>query len=111
MNQKLLIDTAELASALQHFADERDWQQFHTARNLMLALTGEVGELAEIFQWQTDAQVLTMRQDDPARYQHLQEEVADVLLYLVRLASVMEIDINRAVSDKIAKNAIKYPAT
>jgi NTP pyrophosphatase (non-canonical NTP hydrolase) len=109
MNRKSLIDATELASTLQHFADQRGWQPFHTARNLMLALTGEVGELAEIFQWQSDEQVAAMRSEDPARYQHLCEEVADVLLYLVRLASVMEIDLNRAVEDKLVKNAIKYP--
>ncbi len=98
-----------MLEALQHFADQRDWQRFHTARNLMLALTGEVGELAEIFQWQTDEQVLNMPVDDPARYQHLQEEVADVLLYLVRLAGVMKIDLDQAVRNKMEKNALKYP--
>lgn len=104
-----LIETAALEAALQRFADERDWQRFHTPRNLMLALTGEVGELAEIFQWLTDEEVARLA-DDPARFTHLQEEVADVLLYLVRLASVMKLDINAAVRDKLQKNAIKYPA-
>lgn len=109
MNQIPLIEVSALLEALQHFADQRNWQRFHTARNLMLALTGEVGELAEIFQWQTDEQVLNMPTDDPARYQHLQEEVADVLLYLVRLAGVMKIDLDQAVRAKMAKNALKYP--
>lgn len=104
-----LIETAALEAALQRFADERHWQRYHTPRNLMLALTGEVGELAEIFQWLTDEEVAQLA-DDPARFTHLQEEVADVLLYLVRLASVMKLDINAAVRDKLQKNAIKYPA-
>jgi NTP pyrophosphatase (non-canonical NTP hydrolase) len=104
-----LIETAALEAALQRFADERDWQRYHTPRNLMLALTGEVGELAEIFQWLTDEEVAQLA-DDPARFTHLQEEVADVLLYLVRLASVMKLDINAAVRDKLQKNAVKYPA-
>ncbi|MBV8046242.1 MAG: nucleotide pyrophosphohydrolase [Paludibacterium sp.] len=111
MNPPHLIEADGLIDALQRFADDRGWQPYHTARNLMLALTGEVGELAEIFQWLNDDQVTAMRQDDPARYQHLQEEVADVLLYLVRLAHVMDIDLNQAVIDKMAKNAVKYPAT
>ncbi|QBJ77991.1 nucleotide pyrophosphohydrolase [Aquitalea sp. USM4] len=109
MAQPPLIETAALEAALQRFADERDWQRFHTPRNLMLALTGEVGELAEIFQWLTDEEVDRLA-DDPARFTHLQEEVADVLLYLVRLASVLKLDINAAVRDKLQKNAIKYPA-
>jgi len=72
-------------------------------------LTGEVGELAEIFQWLSDEEVARLA-EDPVRFTHLQEEVADVLLYLVRLASVMQLDINAAVRDKLAKNAGKYPA-
>lgn len=109
MAEQPLIETAALEAALQRFADERDWQRFHTPRNLMLALTGEVGELAEIFQWLSDEEVARLA-EDPARFTHLQEEVADVLLYLVRLASVMKLDINAAVRDKLAKNARKYPA-
>ena len=109
MNPPRLIDADALIAALQRFADERDWQPFHTPRNLMLALTGEVGELAEIFQWLTDDEAARLA-DDPARYTHLQEEIADVLLYLVRLASVMQVDLNQAVADKLVKNAIKYPA-
>jgi len=109
MTEQPLIETRALEAALQQFADERDWQRFHTPRNLMLALTGEVGELAEIFQWLTDEEVSTLA-EDRARFTHLQEEVADVLLYLVRLASVMQLDINAAVTDKLRKNAAKYPA-
>ncbi|PXX46242.1 nucleotide pyrophosphohydrolase [Aquitalea magnusonii] len=109
MSEQRLIDTTALETALQQFADARDWQRFHTPRNLMLALTGEVGELAEIFQWLTDEEVARLA-DDPARFTHLQEEVADVLLYLVRLASVLQLDLNAAVCDKLQKNAVKYPA-
>lgn len=104
-----LIDAEPLYRALEAFARERDWEPFHTPRNLVLALTGEVGELAEIFQWLTDEQAAKLS-EDPARYRHVQEEIADVLLYLVRLASVLGVDLNRAVIDKIGKNAIKYPA-
>jgi NTP pyrophosphatase (non-canonical NTP hydrolase) len=104
------IDVDNLVTALQRFADERGWQPFHTPRNLMLALTGEVGELAEIFQWLPDDKAARLK-DDPDVYRHLHEELADVLLYLVRLASVLDVDLDRAVADKLVKNAIKYPAT
>ncbi|WP_036665617.1 nucleotide pyrophosphohydrolase [Paludibacterium yongneupense] len=104
------IDVDKLVTALQDFADERGWQPFHTPRNLMLALTGEVGELAEIFQWLTDDKAARLM-DDPAVYEHLHEELADVLLYLVRLASVLGVDLDDAVADKLQKNAVKYPAT
>lgn len=108
MTSPALINVDNLFETLQRFADERDWEQFHTPRNLILALTGEVGELAEIFQWLTDEQAAALRHDE-ARYTHFKEEVADVLLYLMRLAMVMKVDVNQAVTDKIAKNARKYP--
>lgn len=102
-----LLDTSALESRLAEFARERDWDRFHNPRNLILALTGEVGELAEIFQWLTDAQAETIMQGDEA--EHVKQEVADVLLYLMRLAMVLDIDIDAAVRDKIALNAKKYP--
>ncbi|GAA5176743.1 nucleotide pyrophosphohydrolase [Niveibacterium umoris] len=102
-----LIDTAALEARLADFARERDWDRFHNPRNLILALTGEVGELAEIFQWLTDAQAEAIMQGDKA--EHVRQEVADVLLYLMRLAMVLKIDVDAAVRDKIALNAKKYP--
>lgn len=102
-----LIDTAALEARLADFARERDWDRFHNPRNLILALTGEVGELAEIFQWLTDAQAEAVMQGDEA--EHVRQEVADVLLYLMRLAMVLKIDVDAAVRDKIALNAKKYP--
>jgi len=109
MSDSPLLDLAPLSAALQRFADERDWQRFHTPRNLMLALTGEVGELAEIFQWKSDAECAQLA-DDAATWTHLNEELADVLLYLVRLSDVLGVDLDAAVRDKLVKNALKYPA-
>ncbi|WP_434631848.1 nucleotide pyrophosphohydrolase [Chromobacterium sp. CV08] len=109
MKDDTLIDARGLGAALQRFADERDWNRHHTPRNLMLALVGEVGELAEIFQWLDDDAAARLR-DDPARFAHLREEIADVLFYLTRLAMVTGVDLDEAARDKLAKNAIKYPA-
>ncbi len=104
-----LVNVDGLIAAQREFAADRHWQPFHTPRNLMLALTGEVGELAEIFQWKTDAEAAHLAAN-PAEYAHLQEELADVLMYLVRLADVTGVDLNAAVADKLQKNARKYPA-
>jgi len=88
-----------LRDALRAFADERDWDQFHSPRNLAMALSVEAAELLEHYQWQETAR-------DPAK---VREEVADVLLYLVRLADKLDIDLAAAARDKIALNALKYP--
>jgi dCTP diphosphatase len=102
-----LLETAALEARLTEFARERDWDRFHTPRSLILALTGEVGELAEIFQWRTDAESESIMAGDKA--EHVRQEVADVFLYLMRLAMVLGIDLDAAVRDKIAMNARKYP--
>lgn len=104
-----LINVAPLSSALEQFATDRDWAQFHSPKNLVMALTGEIGELTEIFQWMTEAQSLTAG-TDPKTAQAVKEELADVQLYLVRLASVLRVDLNEAVQQKLQKNAEKYPA-
>jgi len=102
-----LIDTQALEARLAEFARERDWDRFHTPRNILLALVGEVGELSEIFQWLTDAQAENIMRTDKA--EHVRQEISDVLLYLMRLAMILEIDIDSAVRNKIAMNAVKYP--
>lgn len=103
-----LVDVDNLSNALARFADERDWAQFHSPKNLVMALTGEVGELNELFQWLTEPQSIEMRDDPPAK-QRVAEELADVLFYLVRTASVLGVDLNQASIDKLAQNASKYP--
>lgn len=103
-----LVDVDSLGQALARFADERDWAQFHSPKNLVMALTGEVGELNELFQWLTEPQSIEMR-DDPVAKQRVAEELADVLFYLVRTASVLGVDLNQAAIDKLAQNATKYP--
>jgi dCTP diphosphatase len=105
------LTLARLRSDLGAFADERDWAQFHTPRNLCLALVGEVGELAETFQWRADADCApglpTWSASDKA---HLGEELSDVLLYVLRLADRCNVDLDAAVLQKLAANRAKYPA-
>ena len=103
-----LVDVVKLAASLQRFADDRDWQQFHSPKNLILALTGEVGELCEIFQWMSDADSVSVAKD-PEIGLAVEDELADVLMYLVRLSSVLGVDLNEAVTRKLASNNQKYP--
>jgi dCTP diphosphatase len=104
-----LLDVSALEAALQRFADARDWNGFHTPRNLVLALTGEVGELAELFQWLTDEQAARIAQE-PATARAVRDELADVLMYLVRLSTVLGVDLDAAVREKLIANGVKYPA-
>lgn len=98
----------ELQAELCRFAKERDWDQFHTPKNLAMALSGEAGELLELFQWLTPEQ----SQRDALSEKMLLEiegEMADVLLYLLRLADKLGIDVIQAARSKIELNAQKYP--
>ena len=98
---------AVLRNALRRFAAERDWGQFHTPKNLAIALSVEASELLEHFQWLTAEQSAAL---DDAALARVREEMADVLLYLVRLADVLGIDLVAAARDKMVLNAKKYPA-
>lgn len=104
-----LVDLRRLEVELQRFADERDWRRFHSPKNLAMALTGEVGELVEIFQWLTEEQSKTVG-DDPVSARAVRDELADVLIYLTRLASVMGVDLDEAVRSKLRSNRERYPA-
>jgi dCTP diphosphatase len=97
----------ELRDALRAFAADRDWDQFHTPANLAIALAVEAGELLEHFQWMAGPQATA---PDPAKLREIESEIADVLIYLVRLADKLEIDLRQAASTKMARNAEKYPA-
>ena len=103
-----LVDVDALTEALVRFTKQRDWGQFHSPKNLVMALAGEVGELSEIFQWMSEAQ---SRQAgvDAATAAHVRDELADVLMYVVMLASELGVDLDGAVRNKLAANALKYP--
>lgn len=96
-----------LRAELAEFARERDWEQFHSPKNLVMALSVEVAELVEHFQWLTEEQSLSL---EPRKRVGVEEELADVLLYLVRIADRLDVDLWRAASRKIAINKEKYPA-
>lgn len=91
------------------FAAERDWDQFHRPRNLLLALVGEVGELAELFQWKPDEEPGPQAWP-PKERAALQEELSDVLIYLVALAARCHVDLPQAVLAKMDTNQRRYPA-
>ena len=106
--ENTLVDIQNLSVALDKFATDRNWEQFHSPKNLILALTGEVGELAEIFQWMGDVEARSAG-ETAASAQAVKDELADVLFYLVRLASVLKVDLNAASTEKLRRNALKYP--
>lgn len=101
-------DLTDLIAALRAFAASRQWEQFHTPKNLAMAITGEVGELVSELQWLTDEQVLGVSLD-PSLHDRLTDEVADVLIYLIRFADVCGIDAVSAAHAKIARNEDRYP--
>ncbi|MBL8859564.1 MAG: nucleotide pyrophosphohydrolase [Planctomycetes bacterium] len=95
-----------LAHQLDQFAQERDWQQFHSPKNLAAALAVEAGELLEHFQWLTESQSRELVRD---KREAVSAELADVLLYLIQLASALDIDPIAAAQAKLKHNALKYP--
>lgn len=101
------MDLVQLRARLRQFASERDWDQFHSPKNLAMALSVEVAELVEHFQWLSEE----ASRDTPETTKGLlAEEIADVQIYLVRLADKLEIDILAAAEAKMASNELKYPA-
>jgi NTP pyrophosphatase (non-canonical NTP hydrolase) len=101
------LDIAALQERLRRFAAERDWEQFHSPKNLAMALCVEAAELVEIFQWLTEAQSADL--DAPTRAA-VADEIADIQIYLALLADRLDIEVASAVDHKMAVNARKYPA-
>lgn len=96
-----------LTEDIRQFAEERDWNQFHSPKNLSMALAVEASEIMEIFQWLTQEQSKTLPEEKMAE---LKDELADVTIYLIRLADKLGVDLFSAAEAKIAKNYEKYPA-
>ena len=100
------MDIKSIQQQLADFADDRDWDQFHNPKNLAMALSVEASEIVEIFQWLTTKQSEAVMQSDEAT--HVEEEMADILIYLLRMADRLNIDLDSAVSAKIIKNSKKH---
>ncbi len=102
-------DLEALRDRMRQFTTERDWGGFHDPKSVLLALVGEVGELAELFQWLPAADAAKLGRLEPL-HTRASEEMSDVLLYLVRLADVLDVDLAAAASAKLADAARRYPA-
>lgn len=100
-------DLDDLKARLRAFVEERDWDQFHSPKNLAMALAVESAELLEIFQWLTEAESAVL---DEKRRARVEAELADILIYLVRVADRLDVDLLAAASGKLEGNARKYPA-
>jgi NTP pyrophosphatase (non-canonical NTP hydrolase) len=96
-----------LATEIKKFADARDWEQFHTPKNLSMAVAGEAGELVAEFQWLT-AEQSTRSNMSHDKLKDVELEIADVAIYLIRLADVLDIDISEVVRKKLAINGSRF---
>ncbi len=94
-----MTDLKELKNIIDDFAKERDWEKYHTPSNLAKSISIEASELLECFQWSEEGNI-----------EDIKEELADVMNYCIRLASVLDLDIKQIILDKIEKNALKYPS-
>ena len=108
LSVKPLIEVSALGEALAAFAAARNWDRYHSPKNLAMALSGEVGELSEIFQWLSEDASRSVAKT-PETATAVRDELADVMIYLVRLANVLGVDLNDAVTQKLKKNAENYP--
>lgn len=104
-----MSELEDLQTRFREFARERDWEQFHDPRSLILALVGEVGELAELFQWPRP-QIGEATDDSSELNRRASEEISDVLLYLIRLADVLNIDLLRSAQEKLSAAEKRFPA-
>lgn len=103
-----MSDLTRLRDGMRSFTEERGWEHHHDPKSLLLALVGEVGELSELLQWLPADTAAELASSGPLR-QQVSDEIADVLLYLVRLADVLDIALADAAWDKLARSAAKYP--
>lgn len=103
----IMDELQQLKLRLREFAAARDWDQFHSPKNLSMALIAEAAELVEHFQWLTEAQSAHL---NAAKLAEVEAELADILVYLIRTADKLDIDLIAAAEKKIAHNEVKYPA-
>ena len=102
-----MIDEQKLQQILRDFANDRDWEQFHSPRNLISALNVEAGELLELFQWESKNHVVDV--NNPETRGKVEDEIADVFIYLLRIADKLDVSLEDVAIAKMKKNAEKYP--
>ncbi len=101
-----MSDIEQLTKIIREFADERDWEKFHTPKNLALALSGEVGELAAEFQWLTEVEIQKLSEE---QLEKIELEIADIAIYLFRLSDVLKLDLPKSILKKIEINQERFP--
>ena len=108
INNLKIMDIFEIQNQLKEFASERDWEQFHTPKNIAMALSVESSELVEIFQWlkPEESQLPNKKQ-----LELINSEVADIAMYLLRFCDLLDVNLEKAIQEKLVKNAEKYPVT
>lgn len=102
------INYDKLKEIILTFSKDRDWNQFHSIKNLSMALSVEASELIEIFQWMSEADSNNIK-NDPQKYPQVKAEIADIFIYLIQIASRLDIDLEEAVLTKMKANELKYP--
>ncbi|MCP4180009.1 MAG: nucleotide pyrophosphohydrolase [bacterium] len=100
------MDIDTLRIKIKKFADDRNWEQFHSPKNLSMALIVEAAELVEQFQWLTENESLYLNEE---KLKNVKDEIADIFIYLIRLSDRLNVDIMDAASEKLKKNEVKYP--
>jgi len=100
------LDINHIQDRLQKFATDRQWNELHNPKNLVMALSGEVGELNEIFQWLTHEQSKNLTSNVK---EHTSDEIADIAIYLINLCMKLDINLEDAILKKMKKNELKYP--
>jgi dCTP diphosphatase len=102
------VDILELQKQISEFVKERDWDQFHSPKNLTMALSVEASELMEIFQWVSEKESYRIS-NDVQKKEAISDELADIFYYLLRLSHILNLDLQKSLTNKMEKNKIKYP--
>ena len=100
------MNLEKIKNKINKFANDRNWDKFHTPKNLSMALSVEASELVEIFQWLTEEESRNLNSKD---IESAKDEIADIFIYLIRISDRLDIDIEQSILNKIKKNEIKYP--
>ena len=101
------MNIKKIQQRLENFSKIRDWEQFHNPKNLAMALSVEVSELVEIFQWSNNGGLTEIK--DPKKRDRIKEEIADIFIYLIKISNKLDLDIEQIINQKIDRNEKKYP--